>query len=539
MGNRGTWAVGIAATIVLVSGVLAVLVSDPAGTTRPPSAGPTSTSSPSSSATGGTALRDPAVAVTIPAERLLELADERDLGSSPMPLDDSDIPTQGRPIYVVDATVDRERAEVRFDLVLAFRPRVELSAVPLYLAALRHAAGVPDAEPELTVTRDGTDVHVGHRYALGLMLAQLDPPVQPGEVVRLRIQGSYTVPEVSELQLPETAADPFPAFLSRSGDSLLLLGWLPTLVLGDQGGHTPTPGRAGRSPPSRWSATVRGAPHLASSGTDRPCGAGEDATGCTWVVADALTDLSAIATEELPSVSRTSGGVELRLAGPPGSDGLEALAAIAAASYDGLAGDLGPLPWAEVDLVPASISDLDIIGLSTPGLVFLEEDVYDAPRDPLARQLVAHELAHQWFGALVSTDTDGAALIHESAAQYLAYVELARHEGQGLADRFAGALRAYYLEVMRPIDRLQEPPADPAFDLGPEARSALWYGRGALGWMAAERTAGRDRVLGTLADIVDRHRFGFVELEDVRSIAPSEVESVLEAYWFEYGPIPD
>jgi aminopeptidase N len=79
---------------------------------------------------------------------------------------------------------------------------------------------------------------------------------------------------------------------------------------------------------------------------------------------------------------------------------------------------LGPYPFAEAGTLTHSG---DFVGLETQGLIALpmilgeEEAFYNV-------ETIAHEFAHQWFGALVTFKTHQDIFVHEGFAQYLGWL---------------------------------------------------------------------------------------------------------------------
>ncbi len=103
-----------------------------------------------------------------------------------------------------------------------------------------------------------------------------------------------------------------------------------------------------------------------------------------------------------------------------------------------------PYPWDDYKQMP--VRDFTAGGMENTTITLLFEDVQTDERgylDYTGRDLIAHELAHQWFGDLVTTEDWANLALNESFASYLEEIYLeevyGRDEAQahGIADRDA------------------------------------------------------------------------------------------------------
>lgn len=131
-------------------------------------------------------------------------------------------------------------------------------------------------------------------------------------------------------------------------------------------------------------------------------------------------------------------------------------AVVAARSIEAFTTDFGPAPYAQLDVVEAQIP---IGGYEYPGLV-----LFDGQRRAQADRagidfLVPHEVAHQWFYALLGNDVTREPWIDEGLATYAQLRYLLRSRGadamaaqrQQWEAEYAGALSRQPVGVNRPL----------------------------------------------------------------------------------------
>lgn len=153
--------------------------------------------------------------------------------------------------------------------------------------------------------------------------------------------------------------------------------------------------------------------------------------------------------------------------------------------------------------------------------------------------VLAHELAHLWFPGRVDTGrVDRVAM--EGTADYLAFDWWRATFGDTDAERLADELFAGRIGLA-PAFAAAHPPAF-HFAAGDRKVRAVVYGRGSAAWVAAEREAGRDRVVAVLRALYDRSTHtGQLKVETVLGtagdVAP-EVERTLRLWWRETGFAP-
>jgi aminopeptidase N len=166
----------------------------------------------------------------------------------------------------------------------------------------------------------------------------------------------------------------------------------------------------------------------------------------------------------------------------------------------------GPYPFASYTVV-VTADDLEIPlesqGVSVFGLNYLRDD-WDAER------LVAHELAHQWFGNTVTASGWNDIWLHEGFACYSEWL-WSEHSGRDSADE----------QAVRYWARLDGLPQD--LLLGDPGASDMFddrvYKRGALLLHAVRRTVGDDAFFTVLRTWTERHRDSSVRTEDFVRLA--------------------
>jgi aminopeptidase N len=179
----------------------------------------------------------------------------------------------------------------------------------------------------------------------------------------------------------------------------------------------------------------------------------------------------------------------------------------------------GPYPLSNGYTVVVTDDDLEI-PLEAQGISIFGANHCDGRRG--AERLIAHELAHQWFGNSVTAQRWRHIWLHEGFACYAEWL-WSEHSGGRSADQWA----AHYHE------RLKNSPQNLVLaDPGPrDMFDDRVYKRGALVLHVLRRQIGDDNFFGLLKEWTKRHRHGSVVTDDFTGLAAQYSDDSLRPLW--------
>ncbi|PAA78775.1 hypothetical protein BOX15_Mlig004803g7 [Macrostomum lignano] len=178
-------------------------------------------------------------------------------------------------------------------------------------------------------------------------------------------------------------------------------------------------------------------------------------------------------------------------------------------------------PLSKIDLV--SLPDFPSVAMENWGLVLFHEPSLLASKDTpealraFVATTVIHELAHQWFGNLVSPAWWSDLWLNEGFATWLSYNELDAIR-PGLIDsrswfvstELLSAMSDDALEASHPVEADVHRPEDTA-----EVFDSISYGKGAALVGMLHDWLGRENFFAGLRNYIHRHRFGNAATSDL------------------------
>ena len=179
----------------------------------------------------------------------------------------------------------------------------------------------------------------------------------------------------------------------------------------------------------------------------------------------------------------------------------------------------GPYPLASGYTVVVTDDELEI-PLEAQGVSIFGANHCDGTGG--SERLIAHELAHQWFGNSVTVRRWRDIWLHEGFACYAEWL-WSENSGGPSADELA---RRYHRKLAElPADLvLSDPGAAEMFD-------DRVYKRGALTLHALRGIIGDDRFFALLRDWTTRHRHGTVVTDDFTGLAANYADESLRPLW--------
>ncbi|MBW3618846.1 MAG: hypothetical protein KY461_01260 [Actinobacteria bacterium] len=505
--------------------------------TAPPTPAPTATAEPRDPAL---ALADPDAAAALGADRLLAAGlaaaqgPWRDLGDAAWPTRNE------RPVYVGAVALDDDGGRVTADLVVA--TRLSEPAGELVLRLLPGARALGDGTGlTVTATVDGdvTEAVVDRDGAR--LVVPLGRERGAGEAVLLRFDVTYDLVTVGRI-----VDDGGPAafgLLASHPVGATLGHWLPLLTLpGEDGAMVPW-GDVGGFPVAIWSLRTVHDGTLVTGGADGDCP--EPAAGgraCTWSRGIALRDVSAVLYHEEPVTAATDvAGIRHRAVAAVGTAAAaEAVLGEVVGAAVSFGNRFGALAWNEVDTVAVPLGR-GAAGMEFPGLSLIDDEQWTEIEGGFGTAVIAHEIAHQWFHALVGNGSLSSPVVDESLAQYLSYLYWQDTYGPAAARAYAQRSFLDRYEAARARGVRDEAPAQPV-DAFPDAETygVMVYARAPLAWVAAEDELGAEAVEAFLGQVVSRYGLDTVSdrqlVEDAFAFDP-ELGAILQRAWFTDEPL--
>lgn len=507
----------------------------PAATpSSPPALSPAESPSPDSTLDADAALRllgsVEAAAEADPEELLLAglIAGQgpwHELADPAWPMEDE------RPVYVGRAEIDG--GSVTADVVIAHRVTATTGELVLRLLP----AAVDGNGLTVTATAGGRDVDATAEPG-GLLRIGLPADDDTGAAVSVRVRIAYDV-----LPVGGTSDEHGPAaygILARSESVIALGHWLPLLT------YEPDPivpwGDVGSFPAAVWSVQVEHTGSLVTGGIESDC-PGPVTVPCTWSRGLALRDLSAVLFDDPSEARGAAEGLQVRAVATRriGSEVLATLVDEAVASAEGLTRRFGPVAWEELDIAVVPLGR-GAAGMEFPGIVLVDDQLHRSFGGGFGTYVLVHEVAHQWFHALVGNGSFADPVVDESLAQYLSVLSYRDLFGPAAAEELVDERLAERYRRFLDSGREDEPPAQPSGDFtGAASYGPMVYARGALAWIAAEEAVGADVVATFLAGLVRAYGLEVVTagavLDEARGVNDG-LAVVLRRYWYSDDPVP-
>jgi hypothetical protein len=175
-----------------------------------------------------------------------------------------------------------------------------------------------------------------------------------------------------------------------------------------------------------------------------------------------------------------------------------------------LYGDLwGTYPYSELDLVEIQAWSW---GVEWPGVILVGSPLY--AEDDCGEWHVIHEVAHQWWYALVGNDQVDEPWLDEALANYatLVFYRLARNPAVAEERIHARIYDRYAQYLSRYPDR---PVAGPTSSFDQASYYPIVYGKGAMAFEALQERIGETALHAGLREYAARHRHGIGTPEDL------------------------
>jgi hypothetical protein len=427
------------------------------------------------------------------------------------------------PRYALSVTVEPDTGDVDG------RMRARVQRPDDGTAEFRVLPGLPALDTGLRI-RNVTVNGKAARAAVDRALLQVPVKRAGSSTLDVRVTFSYRVP----LQAP-TGGRPLSqetiGVLSRTSDIVLLGHWFPIWL---PPGADADPGLSGFGDIGNFAAgAITARVHVptgyavVSSGVniDR-----SDKGGRTTVTESGvgLRDLALAVGRGLRHATTPAGDITVQASGDAGLD-LDGSAREAADDVRALTELYGPYPWAEVDVVAAPLGP-GIGGMEWPGMVWVagtEDEFLGEPSLALA-----HELAHEWWHALVGNDSMRSPVVDEPLAQYSMCV-VVQQQVAGLLCPGIGGLGP------RGRGECADRPTNEFTSAGEYGR--LVYDQAPGFYFMLSDTVGRDATVAALRGIVERHAFRNITSEQLHdelvAAFPDRADEV-RALWDRYIGAP-
>ncbi len=214
---------------------------------------------------------------------------------------------------------------------------------------------------------------------------------------------------------------------------------------------------------------------------------------------------------------------------------------------------IGAYPYKELDIVEAPLASI-VGGMEHPGLVTINQLLYDlgglkvgklgdpeidqalAHFDGLSEHMlafvIAHEVAHQWWNAVVGSDSKNHPFLDEALANHSARLALEAIAGKRVAEEqaFLNIELTYHLHrLMGGKDRAIDLPAKAHG--GTAEYAAIVYGKGAMFFAALQEHLGKERFLRMLQSYYTKHQFGLASPGDLlaaaRAVSPAPAHTTV------------
>jgi len=265
---------------------------------------------------------------------------------------------------------------------------------------------------------------------------------------------------------------------------------------------------------------------VASSGVvlgEKPLGPGPADKKEVYLLGTALRDFALQCSTRYKIKEKKVGGVKVRYfhveEDAAQADTVLAYAADSLRAYSSL---FGPYPYPELDVAQAPLVG-GAGGMEYPGLVTVAMALTSQPsaEDPLAGLMaaflkstqslefvVAHEVAHQWWHALVGSDSNRHPFLDEALANYSAVLYFEKRHGQKAAEHQLQLELAMPYQLYRmmggPDGRVDRPVKEFSSQL---EYAALVYGKGALFFNALRKQLGKKAFMRFLKTYASRFAF--------------------------------
>ena len=366
----------------------------------------------------------------------------------------------------------------------------------------------------------------------------LPEPVAAGESAEIALSFTTTVPADSSGSY---------GIFSRDTDSgaWVLADWYPILAVYEQGSGWALPavtsfGDPTYAPSAFYDVLITAPATLEVVASGLLVAEAAEAGSVTRrFVAGPSRDFVLVADDEHTPVSREVDGTRLTLWTAPELD-----PTIAARTLE-IAADIlrfyndrfGVYPAREIDLVQTDPAGA--LGIAWAGLLFLDGPALlttygEQDPDGLAA-VVAHEMAHLWWGILIGGDSNKHGFIQEGLATVSSMLYLAETRG---AEAAGAELDAWVigpaLDLLAAGDAVVDVPI--ADGQSETLRSAAAYGKGSLGFLAIREEIGAEAFEAALRDLATRHTWGEITPDQLRQAfetASGQDLTGLWSHWFD------
>ncbi len=417
-----------------------------------------------------------------------------------------------RPVYRIDANYDEKSDTVtgRMEVTLPKRSE-EWKEVyfHLYPNAFRRWQWGEHSKPKEAGYLDVSAVKVNGQKAQThidgtVMKLQLPEPLAPDQSARIEM--NY------QLKLPKGGSR-----LNAFGRTAFLAQWYPMLAVKDQDGWHTEPYTSVGDPfytrISDFEVTFR-VPEgyrLITSADDRS----EPVKGEVTLRQENIRDFAAVITKDYEVIKGKADDVEVNLWYQKGMEReAKALhrAAISAMRFFG--SQFGPYPYREVDVVLGE-TGYGIAGMEYPGLVTSIPKYPTREGERPAVNVVAHELAHQWWYGVVGNNQVKEPWLDEGLTTFseLLYMH----------DQVGEDQREFLVRAAKVSDEIHEKEGvtsvEPLYKYSDSIYGLLVYTRPAAMLWELMDEIGKEKVLEILRTYYDRYQFQVATTEDFIRVA--------------------